>query len=273
MKAHPILMVICCTALVPACSDRPGTQTTEDTAARTAEENDQALVRIVHAIPQAPPADVYTGDQKAFSGVQFGEATAYKPVPEEAFKLTLKAAGAEPPPVMIEAQPSVDPGGRYTVLAMPDRDGAARIDVFPDELTTPAPDKALVRVIHAAPEAGSVAVYSARQAADPEIEDVDYAAPARYEEVVPGDVSVSIEARTPAVKPAPSKAPAVVTQARIEPGKTYTLVVAPPAEPGKPAQMIQIEDALATGKRPALQGEGEAEIQPGAEAAHEVQNP
>jgi hypothetical protein len=264
MKTHPILVAICSAALAAACSDRPGTQTTEDTAARTAEERDQALVRIVHAIPEAPPADVYAGDQKAFSGVTFGQATAYKPVPEESFKLTLKATGTESSPILVESQQDVGAGGRYTVLAMPDRDGAAKLDIFTDDMTVPPPDKALVRVIHAAPEAGSVSVYSTAKTQDPEIEDVDYAAPARYEEVDTNDVNVSVDSKL-SPSGVKSKAAAVVTKAKFESGKAYTLVVAPPAEPGKPVQMIQIEDAIPAKQPATLRGEGEAEIKPDAE--------
>jgi hypothetical protein len=261
MKTHPILVAICSAALAAACSDRPGTQTTEDTAARTAEERDQALMRIIHAIPEAPPADVYAADQKTFTGVQFGQATAYKAVPEESFKLTLKAAGTESSPVLVEAQQDVKAGKRYTVLAMPDRDGAAKLDVFTDEQLVPPPDKALVRVIHAAPEAGSVAVYSTVKTQDPEIENIDYAAPARYEVVDPNDVNVSIESK---LQPsgAKSKASAVVTKATLEPGKVYTLVIAPASEPGKPVQLVQIEDPVAAKAPAALRGEGEAEIKP-----------
>jgi len=266
MKIHPILVAVAGAALA-ACA-RPGTQTTEDTAARTAEAHDQALVRIVHAIPEAPPADVFTGDQKAFSNVSFGQATAYKPVSDEPFKITLKAAGSEAAPVIVTAQEDVKAGDRYTILAMPDRDGAAKLDAFSDERAEPPAGKALVRVIHAAPEVGSANVYSAARVEDPEVEDVGYGAPARYEEMAPGEATVSIE---PLGQSARTKAAAVLSRVNVEPGKAYTLVVAPPDAPGKPAQLIRIEDPVAasantgdaaTGKQPAIvRGEGDGKLE------------
>jgi len=269
MKIHPILVAVAGAAVLAAC-DRPGTRTTEDTAARTAEANDQALVRIVHAIPEAPPADVFTGEEKTFSNLLFGQATAYKPVSDDPFKLTVKAAGGDAAPVIVEAQEDVKGGERYTILAMSDRDGAAKLDTFSDERAQPPAGKALVRVIHAAPELGTANVYSAARIEDPEVEDVGYGAPAHYEEMEPGEATVSIESKGQSAR---SRVAAVLSKVTLEAGKAYTLVLAPADAPGKPGQMIQLEDSVAavaaantgdaaTGKQPAIvRGEGEGKLE------------
>ena len=97
MKIHPLAAVFVWAAIAIACGrkEEPA-QTT--TAGRVpdqpaAETSDQALVRVVQAIPEAPPADVWTGDEKGFAELTFGEVTPYKPVSDETFVLALKPAG------------------------------------------------------------------------------------------------------------------------------------------------------------------------------------
>jgi hypothetical protein len=244
MKIQFLAALAAATALVGC--DRPSERAATDPAAERAEKRDQALVRVVHAMSQAPQADVYTGSEKAFSGVGFGTATSYKPVPEEQFMLTLKPAGQPNGPVMIEAKEGVDPGRRYTILAMPDRDGAAKIDVVTDDVQTPQAGKALVRIINVAPESGSAELYAATKANEPVIDGIDYGGPARYEEVDPAELTLRVNFKPNSPMGSKDRVPAIVEKTLIESGKAYTLVVAPNDSPDAPLRLIKIEDPVAS---------------------------
>jgi len=240
MKLIKASIAVAAAATLAACnrSDR----TTQDSAAQSAERKDQALVRVIHALPQAPQADVYAGSQKAFDGVKFGTATAYKPVVEEQFTLALKSTGQLDGPAMLEAKEGVDAGRRYTVLAMADRDGGGKLDVVTDEVEAPKSGKAMVRVIHVAPQAGAVDIYATGKKDDPVVDDVDYGSMPTYHEVDPTDLNVEVAAKPSGPVTSKERAAAVVEKPNLEPGKTYTLVVAPSDEPGKPVKLITVED-------------------------------
>jgi len=243
MKLHPILLAVGAAAVMAACN-RPGTETTEDTAARIAEEQGQTLVRVIHAMPEVPRADVYIGQEKAFTGVEFGAVTPYKTVAGREFTIVLKPAGQEKGPVLLEAKQGVDPGGRYSILALRDRDGAAKLDIVSDDVEKPAAGKALVRVIHAAPEAGSVNVTSTSAKDDPAMDDIDYGSPARYEEVDPAGFTVGVEAKGQVKTNATAVISDVAEQADLEAGKAYTFIVTPGEEAGQPVQVLKVEDPM-----------------------------
>jgi hypothetical protein len=245
MKIDRTLIAITASiALLCACDRASNRPTEKDPAAATAETKDEALVRVIQAHPAAPQADVYAGDQKTFAGVGFGTVTPYKPVPDE-FKLVFKPAGQPDGPVLMESQSGVKAGQRYTVLAEPDRDGAAKIDVVTDKLGSPPPGKALVRIIHADPEAGAVDVYNADKADKPILDGVNYGAPAHYEEFDPANVKVRVSAKSTQAVPSKDQRPPVLMEvADVQAGKAYTLVITPGAEPGQPVKMIKVEDPL-----------------------------
>jgi hypothetical protein len=278
------LVLIAGIAAVAGCNRATSrSATTEDRAARTAEQNDQALVRVIHAIPQAPESDVYTNETKAFGDVKFGTATDYKPVPQTEFKISLKPSNQPEGPVMIEAKEGIDAGRRYTILAMPDRDGAAKLDTVTDEANAPSPGKAMVRVINVAPEAGAADVLGAQK--DPIIDDVDYGSPAIYHEVDATDVKVRVEPKPAGAKTAKTRAAAFEEATPLEAGKAYTLVVAPGAEPGQPVRLIKVEDPITgaaasndrgmigneTAPAPKVDGNQDFEIKPDLEDLRERQ--
>ena len=244
MRLHPIVLAVGAAAMVAAC-DRRGTETTEDTAARTAEPHEQALVRVIQAMPEVPSADVYIGQEKAFTSVDFGTITPYKAVAEKEFTVTLKPAGKQEP-VLVEAKQGIKSGGHYTILSLKDRDGAARLSIVADDIDPgrSTAGKALVRVIHAAPEAGPVDVATAAKKDDPEIQGVTYGAPSRYQEMEPAEVSIDVEAKALTKTRATQKTSAVAEEAQVQAGKAYTFVVTPGEEAGQPVQVLTAEDPL-----------------------------
>ncbi len=250
-----------------------GTSQAPGDAALTQQE--QALIRMVHAMPDVPKADVYAGDKKAFSGVDFGTVTPYIPVSEQSFKLALKPAGQDTAPPMLEAQEGVDTGRRYTIFAIPDRGGAAKLDVVTDDVAPPAPGKAKLRLIHAAPDAGPVDVVATAGAKrEIVIDNVDFGSPPTYREVDASEVVVEVQA-----KGRGGKGAALARQPeQLQSGKIYTMVLAAGGEAGQPIDVIKVEDhvqpaeaagtELQTGKEPAVKTEtidDDYEIQPDVE--------
>ncbi|WP_110112212.1 DUF4397 domain-containing protein [Bacillus sp. CGMCC 1.16541] len=123
-------------------------------SAQTAEE---AMVRIVHASPDAPAVDVYVNDEAVVEGAAFKAATDYLSVPAGTHKVEIYAAGTkgQEDPV-IATDLTVDGGKAYTVAAI---NQVANLDlkVLEDEMNT-TEGKAKVRVGHFSPDAPAVNV-------------------------------------------------------------------------------------------------------------------
>lgn len=253
MRIHSLAAVLATAALAAACGGRKDGPVQTTTAGRVStapserelDQRDQAMIRVVQLIPEAPKADVYAGDTREFTGINFGTVTPYKAVPEEHFTISLKPAGQTTGKSMIEAQEGVESGRRYTVLSLPDRDGAAKIDVISDDAAPPAAGKAKLRVIHAAPEAGSVDVYAtgSNVKKDAIISNVDYGTNGSYREIDPASVSVRVQPR--GHEKSKQRAALEVQKAQLEAGKLYTLIVAAGDKAGKPVDVIKIEDKVA----------------------------
>jgi hypothetical protein len=118
---------------------------------------DDAMVRVLHASPDAPAVDVYVNDEivESLTNVPFGAISDYLPLPAGDYNIKVYATGDNTTAV-IDADVSVDAGMKYTVAAI----GAlAAIEpaVFADN---PSVDEsqALVRVIHLSPDAPAVDV-------------------------------------------------------------------------------------------------------------------
>jgi hypothetical protein len=266
MKRSVLAAAAAAAVLLAACGPSESPRATIDDGAARVPSN-EPLARVVHALPGAPGADVYAGSAKKWDDVAFGDVTPYQPLPTEKFQLALKPAEPDNAPSMIEAEQTVKAGHRYTILALPDADGAGTLEVLTDDTEPPAPGKAKVRVIHAAPEAGEVEIRSAGAESDAVVGGLSFGSTASYEEVDAAAVSVVVQSKAPATKQARIGEYPV----QLDAGKVYTLVVAAGGEAGKPVELIQIvegESEVAKppvmDKQPALQREPGAdyEIQP-----------
>lgn len=117
-----------------------------------------AMVRVVHASPDAPAVDVYVDGQRAISNLSYTQGTNYTMLPEGQHQVQVFAAGTGPGGTAVIAAPVTLQGGRaYTIVAA---NVLAKIEplVIPDDLTPPAAGKAHIRVIHASPDAPAVDV-------------------------------------------------------------------------------------------------------------------
>lgn len=122
-----------------------------------AAQSGNAMVRVIHASPDAPAVDVFVDGQAALTNVSFYTASEYLELPAGAHKLAVAPAGQGEGAAVITANPTLEAGKAYTVAAV-GLLANIQAQIYNDDLTAPASGKAHVRVIHASPDAPAVAV-------------------------------------------------------------------------------------------------------------------
>ncbi len=113
-----------------------------------------ALVRAVHASPDAPVVDILVDDAIAFGAVPYTAASPYAALPAPAsYNIKVRPTG-QPGPDVIDADVPVSADTAYTVVAA---NTLASIQplVFIDDLSQVG-DRARIRFIHASPNAPAV---------------------------------------------------------------------------------------------------------------------
>lgn len=124
---------------------------------------DSALVRVVHASPDAPNVDVLVDGAVALTNVPFRAASGFLSVPAGSRRVQVRPTGTSTD--VIDATLNLAVNGVYTVLAT-----GLVADLQPvvveDDPTAPANGEAKIRVIHAAPAAAGVDVYATAPGAD-----------------------------------------------------------------------------------------------------------
>lgn len=124
---------------------------------------DSALVRVVHASPDAPNVDVLVDGEVALTDVPFRAASGFLSVPAGARRVQVRPTGTTSD--VIDATLDLGVNRVYTVLAT-----GLVADLQPvvveDDPTAPVNGEAKIRVIHAAPAAAGVDVYATAPGAD-----------------------------------------------------------------------------------------------------------
>jgi hypothetical protein len=114
-----------------------------------------ALVRVVHASPDAPAVDVYVDGAKALTNVPFFTASDYLPLPAGEHRFQVTPTGSSADQAVIDAKATVEAGKAYTVAAT-GKVAEIKPTILADNLSTPVAGKAHVRVVHASPDAPAV---------------------------------------------------------------------------------------------------------------------
>lgn len=115
-----------------------------------------AMVRVMHASPDAPAVDVCVNGNAAFSNLAFPEATQYAELPAGSYDVAVYAAGTNcTGTAVIDAKGLALEAKPYTVLAI---GNLAEIKplVLVDNLAKPEAGKAHVRFVHASPDTPAV---------------------------------------------------------------------------------------------------------------------
>lgn len=154
----------------------------------------RALVRVVHASPDAPNVDVLVDGALALTNVPFRAASGYLEVDGGERRAQVNPTGTTTS--VIDAALMLMKTEAYTVLAV-DRVSMIGALVLEDDRSAPAAGNVRVRLVHAAPSAGDVDVYVTPPGADlntatPTIAGVAFKAASAYLEVPAGAYQVRI---------------------------------------------------------------------------------
>jgi hypothetical protein len=103
-----------------------------------------ARIRFVHTVPDAPVVDIWAGDAALFENVAFGDSSSFATVDADAYDIDVRPAGADDS-VLNLSEVAFDGATSYTVLAtgMLDDDSLDAMLVA-DYVTTDADDRTVV---------------------------------------------------------------------------------------------------------------------------------
>lgn len=233
--------------LAVACSGEPKqTQpvtTTTDSGtstappAREAEQRDNALVRVINAVPENVSFDIYAGDEKVFESVAFKSVTSYKELSADRHSFRVLRTGHDAAQPVAENSEGLSGGKHYTIVVMPGTSDKTALFVIDDNITTPPADRAQVRIIHASPDVGEIDVVD-KQRNTKLFSGVNFEKDTSYMDVDP--MKLTLEVRQEDQEQAILTLPA----ANFEAGKFYTIVVTGRAKGTPKLQTLMIEDQL-----------------------------
>jgi LPXTG-motif cell wall-anchored protein len=123
----------------------------------TSAQSQNAMVRVVHASPDAPAVDVYVNGNVTLEDVPFFTVSDYLSLPAGDYRFQITPAGEPVDAAVIDASATLAAGSAYTVAATGE---VANITatVIEDDLSAPAAGEAKVRVYHFSPDAPAVDV-------------------------------------------------------------------------------------------------------------------
>jgi hypothetical protein len=192
----------------PVASESGGAASKAPESGAQASKNEQALVRVIDAAPDAAALEVIADKNPVFTRVEYKDVTPYKALPANFDDFAVKAAGQDAAAPLAENSESIMSGRHYTLVIFPDTPAAksdapradgekaekkVAIDVIADDLQMPSEGKARVRVINAAAGTDDIEVFLRGQK-DALFSDVDFKEAIDYKEVDP--VKATLEWRT-----------------------------------------------------------------------------
>jgi hypothetical protein len=205
---------------------------------------DTALVRVLHASPDAPAVDVYLDDTivGALTNVPFGTISGYLDIPAGAHNVKVYATGTSTGAV-IDANVTVAAGQRYTIAAT---NAVASIEAqVIEDNPTPSCATAQVRVVHLSADAPAVDVATAGAApADAVVKNLAYPSAATALDLPAGtyDLEVRLAGTTTVALALPDVA--------VEACNSYSVFAvgssATPAVGGNALRVVVAVDATAT---------------------------
>lgn len=235
----PLMLTGCqqeATQNAPVTTTSPAGQSTAPSAA-AAEKRDNALVRVVHAIPAGSTVDVFADDLRVFESLAFKAVTPYREMDGQRYTFHLRPAGMNRVDPLASNSEGLDDGAYYTVFAVPGDDEAATLRVVEDNHALPSAGKARVRVVHASHDAGEFDMYAAGRT-DVLFDGVDFQSVTDYNEIAP--VAGSLELRPEGI----SNVMLTVPDVRLDAGKSYTIVVVGRVRTAPKLEAFVIEDQV-----------------------------
>ena len=122
---------------------------------------EEALVRVVHASPDAPNVDVFVDDESALEDVPFRTVSDYLSLTSGEYDVRITAAG-DADTVVFEDTVAVEAGTASSLVALGElNDDSFEVRAFTDDVTSVGDDEARVKVVHCSPDAPAVDVVPA----------------------------------------------------------------------------------------------------------------
>lgn len=120
-------------------------------------QDSTAMVRVIHASPDAPAVDVLVDGEVAVEGLEFQSGTDYLELPAGDHQFQVVPAGGAAADAVIDAPATLEAGTWYSVVAV-----GLLAEIQPmivvDDITEPAEGQAHIKVVHASPDAPAVDV-------------------------------------------------------------------------------------------------------------------
>lgn len=148
-----------------------------------------AMVRVLHASPDAPAVDVYVNGEVAVENASFKDITGYLELEAGSYQIAIHAAGSDE--AVYEQEVAVEAGTHYTVAAVGLLEDGFRLEAFADDLTVDE-GKSNIRVGHLSP--GSPAVDVGLIGGDSLVEGAEFFAVTDYLTLDPGTYDLEIRA-------------------------------------------------------------------------------
>lgn len=207
-------------------------------SSNSAASRDEALVRVVHAIPNGPAMDLYAGDLVLFDAIKFKSVSSYRAVDGKRYAFALRPAGMTNAKPLSSNTEGLEDGGYYTVFALPGEDRTPQLRVASDKLDRPAEGKARLRVVHGGDGVGSIDIH-APGLATALLDNVAFQSVSDYTDVAPINGQIEVRADgspTPVV---------MLPNAHLEAGRFYTMMVVGSSKGAPALEAFIIEDMLA----------------------------
>lgn len=213
----------------------PAGQSTAPSSASLDRRN-EAMVRVVHAVPAGAPIDIYAGDLAVFESLAYKAVMPYRVVDGKRYVFAARPAGMPNAKPLSSNTEGLDDGEYYTVFALPGLNHGVHLRVVDDLLTAPAEGRAKVRVVHGSSDAGEVDLVAAGRPTAL-FDGVDFQSVTGYEEIEPMDGQLEIRGE------GHKAALATVANAHIEAGRFYTVVIVGNTKSTPRIEAFIIEDA------------------------------
>jgi hypothetical protein len=260
IKRPGLGLVLAALLFAAACSSEPNqtqpvttrtdTGTSTSAPAKEADQRNNALVRVINAVPGNASFDIFSDDTKVFESVAFKTVTPYKELSDARHAFRVRHAGQDSAQPIAENSEGLSSGKHYTIMVLPGTNDQTTLYLISDSITNPSTEKAQVRVIHASPDAGEVDVVD-KQANTKLFSGVNFEKDTSYTDVDPTKTTLEVR------QEGQDKAIVTLPNANFEKGKFYTIVVTGHAKGTPKLQTLMVEDQLgnsATAAAPSQDG-------------------
>jgi hypothetical protein len=209
-------------------------------SADAAERRGTSMVRMINALPTGSAANISVDDKSTFTGIDYKTVTPYTEVTDNVARFRLQS-GRKDTTIASNNEIMMD-GSRYTIVALPEKDGGVRLRVLHDELGNDS-TKARLRVIHGLAGVGEIDVQFAGKE-DAIFDNVNLASEAGYKDVDPLNTTLVVKADG-------SGKLLLKKEMRFQPGHAYTVVL---TGTGQRAEAILVDDKAVSGTTAADSG-------------------